>query len=134
MFSKLPSNKRDVKICYDHIGGLLGEAILKFFIKEKLIELVNDDYEITEKGWDELEIIGIDVNKLKSAKRNPVNICFESDHGILYEHLGSYLGNLLMERMVELNWMLKINEKNYELTERGISGLKNIGIKIKNIV
>ena len=103
--------KINVTSCYDHIGGLLGEAILKFFLKERLIRIFENEYVITDKGWDELEIIGVDVDKLRSRKRKIVNICFESNHGILYEHLGSYLGNLLMNRMIELEWIKKKNGK-----------------------
>jgi len=96
--------------------------------------MTGNDYEITQKGWDELEIIGIDVDKLRTVKRKIVNVCFESNHGILYEHIGSYLGNLLMERMIELGWIKKKNEKIFLLTEKGLTGLESMGIKIKNAV
>ena len=125
--------KMIVTSCYDHLGGLLGEALLRFFLKENLIKMTDNDYVITEKGWDELEIIGIDIDKLRSAKRKIVNICFESNHGILYEHLGSYLGSLLTERMIELNWIKKNNGKNFELTEKGLTGLESMGVKIKTV-
>ena len=100
-----------VTTCYDHIGGLLGESILKFFLKENLIKMTDNDYIITEKGWDELEIIGINIDKIRSSKRKIVNICFESNYGILYEHLGSYLGNQIMQRMIELEWIKNIDGK-----------------------
>ena len=125
--------KINVTSCYDHIGGLLGEAILKFFLKERLIRIFENEYIITDKGWDELEIIGVDVDKLRSTKRKIVNICFESNHGILYEHLGSYLGNLLMNRMIELEWIKKKNGKRIQLTEKGLTGLESMGVKIKSV-
>jgi len=125
--------KINVTSCYDHIGGLLGEAFLKFFLKERLIRIFDDEYIITDKGWDELEIIGVDVDKLRSTKEKIVNICFESKHGILYEHLGSYLGNLLMNRMIELEWIKKNNGERLQLTEKGLTGLESIGVKIKSI-
>ena len=112
--------KINVTSCYDHLGGLLGEALLRFFLKENLIKIFNNEYVITDKGWDELEIIGIDVDKLRSTKRKIVNICFESNHGILYEHLGSYLGDLLKERMIELEWIKKKNVKSFLLTEKDL--------------
>jgi len=120
--------------CNGHLGGILGEALLRFFLKEELIKMNGKEYFITQKGWDELEIIGIDIDKLRSAKKKIVNICFESNHGILYEHVGAYLGNLLMERMIELNWIQKKNEKLYQLTKKGFEGLESMGIKIKNAV
>ena len=86
----------NVTSCNSHLGGLLGEALLRFFLKENLIKMINNELEITPKGWEELEIIGVDVDKLRSEKSNIANICFESNHGILYEHLGSFLGSLLI--------------------------------------
>jgi len=126
--------KINVTSCHDHLSGLLGESLLKFFLKENLIKIFDNEYVITDKGWDELEIIGVDVNKLRSTKRKIVNICFESSNGILYEHLGSHLGNLLMERMIELGWIKKKNEKIYLLTEKGLTGLESMGVKIKTMV
>jgi len=123
----------NVTSCYNHIGGLLGEALLRFFLKENLIKIFDNEYIITDKGWDELEIIGVDVDKLRSTKKKIVNICFESNHGILYEHLGSYLGDLLMRRMIELEWIKKKNEKIFLLTEKGLTGLESMGVKIKSV-
>jgi len=104
-----------VTACHDHLGGIFGEALLRFFLKENLIKMEENDYVITDKGWDELEIIGIDVEKLRSKNTKNLSICFESNHGILYEHLGSYLGNLLMLRMIDLDWIKK-NPVNFNLS------------------
>jgi len=131
MYKKNFEKRINITFCQDHLGGLLGEALLRFFLKEKLIKMNGNDYIISDKGWDELEIIGIDVDKLRLMKRKIVNICFENNHGIFYEHLGSYLGNLLMVRMIELDWLKKKDEKNFELTEKGFSGLESMGVKIK---
>ncbi len=128
-------NEKTVKIslCNDHMGGLLGEALLKFFLKEELIKRQDDDFIITDKGWEELEIIGINVDKLRSIKNKIVNVCIESNHGILYEHIGSHLGSLMTERMFELEWLKKKDEKKYELTEKGLSGLESLGVRIKTL-
>jgi len=123
-----------IKSCNDHLGGIFGESLLRFFLKEGLIKMKENEYVITNKGWDELEIIGVDVDKLRLIKRKIVDICFESNHGILYEHLGSYLGNLFMKRMIELNWIKKRDENTFELTDKGFTGLDSTGIKIKTII
>ena len=125
--------KINVTSCFDHVGGLLGEALLRFFLKENLIKILDNEYVITDKGWDELEIIGVDINKLRSMKRKAASVCFESNHGILYEHLGSTLGSLLLDRMIELEWLKKENGKRFKLTEKGLTGLESMGVKIKSI-
>jgi len=134
MNEELFEKGKKVSSCYDHAGGLLGEAILRFFLKEELIKKSDCDYIITDKGWEELELIGIDIDKLRSTNRKIVNVCVEGNHGILYEHIGSYLGTLLMERMLELGWLEKKDEKKIELTEKGFKGLESMGVKIKSLV
>jgi predicted methyltransferase len=122
----------EVNIYNDHISGLLGETILKFFLKEKLIELNEKFYNITLKGWEILENIGIDVNDLSSNKIN-IDICTENKNGILFEHIGSRLGVLIKEKLLELSWI----EHNYNkiiLTEKGENGLVSLGITIKRVI
>ena len=131
MNKKIDLKEKIINSCNDHIGGLIGEALLKYFLKEELIKNIDDEYIITDKGWEELEIIGIDIEKLQSMKRKIVNICIESNHGILYEHIGSYLGALLMDKMIEIGWIIKKDEKSFVITEKGILGLDSLGVKIK---
>ena len=126
---------REIKIntCNGHISGLLGEAILNFFLKEKLIEQYEKSYKITEKGWENLELIGIDINYLLSnMNKKVVDICTDNKNGILFEHIGSKLGFLIKEELLHLYWIKSSNENLY-LTDKGIEGLKSIGVKIKKI-
>jgi len=133
MNKKLFEKRNSIYSCQNHIGGLLGEALLRFFLKEGLIKRLDNDYIITDKGWDELEIIGLDIEKLRSIKSKIVNICIESNHGILYEHIGSYLGALLMERLCELGWLITKDGKRFELTDKGYTGFESMGVRIKPI-
>ena len=111
---------------------MLGEAILHYFLKNKLIEKLDDEYHITEQGYEELELIGIDIDNIISSSKTIIIICFESNDGILYEHIGSLLGKLIMERLLELAWIHKIDDSTIEVTSKGIEGLQSIGIKLKN--
>ena len=132
MDSKNNKLNKIFNICYGHIGGMLGEVLLYHFLKNKIIEKQDDDYYLTEQGFEELELIGIDIDDIISSSKTKVKICFESKDGILYEHIGSLLGELIMERLVELEWIRKIDDSSVELTTRGIEGLQSIGIKLKN--
>jgi DNA-binding PadR family transcriptional regulator len=130
--NKLFENGKIVVSCKNHIGGLLGETLLKYFLREDLIKKSKNDYEITEKGWEELEIIGIDIDKIRLNDKKNVNICSDSNYGIIYEHIGSYLGALIMERLFELGWFKKKDESVLEITDKGILGLESLGIRIKH--
>jgi len=133
MNSRISERGKIITTCHNHLSGLLGEYLLRFFLKEELIKRLEDDFIITDKGWEDLEIIGIDVDKLRSIKGKIVKVCIESNEGILYEHIGSYLGALLMERMFELGWLKNKDEKRYELTEKGLIGLETLGVRIKQL-
>jgi hypothetical protein len=121
-----------INLCGEHIGGLLGEAVLQFFLREKLILKDNKDkYYITDKGWEDLEIIGIDIDKLKLSNNKIINICLKSKDGILFEHIGSKLGTLLFEKFIELEWLKRTNDNRIILSNRGILGLESLGVKTK---
>jgi DNA-binding PadR family transcriptional regulator len=126
--------QREIKIntCNGHISGLLGEAILKYFLKEKLIERENKFFHITEKGWENLELIGIDINDLQLNSKH-VDICTENEDGIFFEHIGSRLGDLIKNKLFELKWLIYQHEKPY-LTQEGIEGLTSFGITIKKMM
>ena len=78
MINKQISKRTFIDSCNDHLGGILGEALFKFVLKEKWIENSDGEYNITNKGWEELEIIGLDVETLRNTKRKTVKICFET--------------------------------------------------------
>ena len=120
-------------LCNGHIGGMLGEVILHYFLKNNLIKKENDDYVITEKGYEELELIGIGIDNLIQSSKERIRICSENEFGILYEHIGSVLGQLIYERLLELQWIRRKSETTVELTKIGLEGLRFIGIQMKNI-
>lgn len=121
-----------INICKEHIGGLLGEAILQLFLKEKLIvKNDTDEYKITDKGWEDLEIIGININELNRENNKIVSICIEKDNGILFEHIGSKLGSLIHDRFFQMKWLLKVDDNKTVLSKKGILGLLSLGVKIK---
>ena len=132
MSKKTFEKENIIRICRNHISGILGEALLKLFLKEELIKRINDEYIITERGWDELELIGVDVNNLRLIKGKIVTVCIESDHGVLLEHIGSHLGKMIFDRMYEMGWLYLKDEKRYIITEKGENGLESLHVNLKN--
>jgi predicted transcriptional regulator len=50
--------------CYDHLGGKLGEILLKYLLENNWIELEEGKttvYIVTDKGKKELKKIGIEI-------------------------------------------------------------------------
>lgn len=130
MNNNISDEESVVDLCYDHVGGWLGEAFLKFFLKEKWISKLDEEYILTDKGIDELELMGVDVKPLSTKNGKKVDICFEKKYGIIYEHVGHHLGALLMDLMLERNWLEKKPDNTFRLTSSGESGLRSLGVTI----
>lgn len=129
------NNRKIVTYCYDHIGGILGEAIFEFLLREKWIEKDGEkQYHITEKGWEELEIMGVQLEKISSTSPKTFTSCHEKHHGIYHEHAGSPLGNLITDLLIEQEWIIKKGEDNLLLTKKGLRGLQSLGILTKNVI
>ena len=132
MNTNLCAERKIITSCYDHFGGVLGEVLFNFLIKEKWIQKDEKEISITEKGWNELEILGIDVEKLQPPKTKVVTSCIERQYGIHHEHTGSYLGSLLADWLVDSGWIVKKGNDHLNLTKKGLHGLEALGVDIKS--
>ncbi|MFQ6083455.1 MAG: ArsR family transcriptional regulator [Candidatus Aminicenantia bacterium] len=59
------------KKCYGHLGGKLGNLLFERMLELKWFEPKEGKstvYEITEKGYQELAKLGMDLSKIQSAK------------------------------------------------------------------
>lgn len=122
--------RKTVTPCYDHLGGVLGAALFSFLLRNRWIEKSGRrGYDITKKGWKELHAFGVDVVKLQLTKRKLITSCTERHGGIFYEHTGAYLGRLLTEQFLEFRWLVKKKRKQFEMTRKGLKGLRALDIK-----
>jgi predicted transcriptional regulator len=50
-----------------------------------------------------------------------------------YGHLGGKLGERIFDRFLELQWFAREEEEStvYEVTEKGLQGLKKLGVNLK---
>lgn len=63
------TGKKHAKLCYEHVGGKLGELLLQNFIAKGWLvkdELNKKEFQITEKGTKGFIYLGIDLAQLKS--------------------------------------------------------------------
>lgn len=62
------SDRKPAKICYDHIGGKLGQLLLEQFVDKGWIAKdspADRNYYITEKGQIEFTKLGLDLSLIK---------------------------------------------------------------------
>lgn len=62
------AGRKHVKLCYEHIGGKLGELLLQSFIARGWLvrETGKKEFYLTETGAEGLTRLGIDLSQLKS--------------------------------------------------------------------
>ncbi len=63
------SEKKTAKLCYEHIGGKLGNLLLEQFVTKGWLAKTNvtdKNFYITEKGTLEFAKLGIDLSLLSS--------------------------------------------------------------------
>lgn len=61
--------QKPAKMCYEHIGGKLGQLLVENFAEKGWITKNNPtdkNYYITDLGQKEFEKLGIDISKIKS--------------------------------------------------------------------
>lgn len=122
--------RKSVNLCYDHLGGELGEKLFNFFIEKQWIvkALEGRDYDITDTGKQGLEALGIDLQELYHSKRKVLSPCIERFCGTYVEHTGAHLGTLLARRLFALGWTVQPGEKQAEITAKGYEELHKLGV------
>jgi DNA-binding PadR family transcriptional regulator len=63
------TGRKPAKVCYEHIGGKLGQLLLEQFVEKGWIAKdspANKHYYITEKGKEEFTKMGLDLSQIKT--------------------------------------------------------------------
>ena len=97
---------RHARICYDHLAGDLGVAMLDSLIKRGLIASTGDALSLTANGAGFAEDFGIDVAPLRGARRPLCKSCL--DWSVRRSHLAGGLGAALLDRFQDLRWVSRV--------------------------
>ncbi len=96
------------KACYDHIGGELGAFLWTRAAAVGLLDVkARPEPVLGKDGKALLGALGIDAGQLATTKRKLVNGC--TDRATMKEHLGSFVGYLVRQRLEELGWLKEVH-------------------------
>ena len=132
---------RRSRLCYDHLAGRLGVAVMGALIEtgtlvggdgryhpdtaptDRLSAAGHDvDYRLTDQGERALTAFGLDLDQLRAHRRRLVRYCLDWTEQA--HHLSGGLGAALTDRMFRLDWIRRApTHRAVLLTDAGRSGL-----------
>ena len=129
---------RRARTCYDHLAGRLGVALHDTLVADRVVLVgANPDagrgaapdpvlgagralqYELTDHGRRRLADLGIVLDG--AGRRTLLRYCL--DWSEQRPHLGGALGAALLQRFVQLGWLLPSERRVVRITEAGRAGL-----------
>jgi DNA-binding transcriptional ArsR family regulator len=115
------------RLCYDHLAGRLGVALLAALVDGGVLANTAGSYRITPTGLDKLGAFGIDAEEF-SRRRPAIRYCV--DWGENRHHLAGALGAAVVNRLFALEWLRRGRARRVvQLTETGRTGLhKTFGV------
>jgi DNA-binding transcriptional ArsR family regulator len=140
---------RRSRLCYDHLAGQLGVAVMGALIEHGAIEGGHGahdpdtaptdrlsapgheiDYRLTTHGANMLREFGVDLDTLRARRRPLIRYCL--DWTEQRHHLAGALGAAIADRLFELNWVRHApTHRAVQLTDAGRAGLvTSFGIRL----
>jgi DNA-binding transcriptional ArsR family regulator len=93
---------RRARVCYDHLAGELGVALLDDLLTRGAIEDRAGALSLAPRGFRFVEELGIDVAALGAGRRPVCKACL--DWSQRRSHLGGALGKALLDRILAEGW------------------------------
>lgn len=125
---------RRARTCYDHLAGRLGVAVLEALVKSCSLRVESADatssdpalgagrakrFVLTHQG--RRTLVGLGVNVDPPMRRPLTRYCV--DWSEQRPHLGGALGAALLERFVDLGWIVLGDRRVVRVTDEGRAGL-----------
>ena len=107
---------RTARICYDHLAGERGVALMQGLVRQEWIS-GEAEPEVTAAGRGRLAGIGIDMNALERGRRPVCRSCL--DWSERRSHLGGALGAAVLERIVGHRWASQAEGRIVSFTAAG---------------
>jgi DNA-binding transcriptional ArsR family regulator len=108
---------REARICYDHLAGERGVALLEALRRKKLVE-GEQDILLTAAGQAYFTELGVDFGRLQSARRPICRPCL--DWSERRAHLGGALGAALLDLMTDRLWLRREEGRVLRFSPSGV--------------
>lgn len=97
---------RNARVCYDHLAGDLGVAMLDGMIAQGRIAETDGHLALTPAGGAFLHDLGIDPHGLAGSRRPLCKACL--DWSVRRSHLAGALGAAILTRLYEMGWARRL--------------------------
>lgn len=97
---------REARVCYDHLAGDLGVALLDGLLARGLVSPAGEALTLTAEGEAFLAAFGIDTGALRRSRRPLCKRCL--DWSVRRSHLAGALGAALLQRFYALGWASRV--------------------------
>lgn len=116
---------RRARLCYDHVAGELGVALLdRLHCAGWLVSGADPDFEVTEPGAQALTGIGVDLERCRRARRHFARPCL--DWSERRPHLAGALGAAIAGALFDLEWLRRAGTgRGLQVTSQGELGLRS---------
>lgn len=106
------------RTCYDHLAGYVGVQITNSLVEKGILVKKDMNFEVTTEGSCFLQEFGIDEQELHHKRRTFARCCL--DWTERQHHIAGALGNALLEKMLELEWFLRMPQtRAVKVTPKG---------------
>ncbi|SRR5690606_28246004 len=94
---------REARLCYDHLAGEAGVAMLESFVDRGFVRLDRETAALSPAGSRFFADFGIDIEAMSHKRRPVCRICL--DWSVRRWHLAGGLGAAILERMMRAGWV-----------------------------
>lgn len=114
-----PHRLRAARTCYDHLAGALGVALHDRLRGLGCLSIcVDDSYELTRKGRELFESLGVNVRSMQSLRRRLAFACL--DWSERRSHLGGAAGAALLDIALKKRWVARdLDSRALSVTREG---------------
>jgi len=107
---------RESRLCYDHLAGERGVALLESLQRRKMID-EGDALQLSDEGRTFLAGLGLRMDELARGRRPLSRTCL--DWSERRSHLGGALGAALLEMMIARGWLRRGEGRVLRFTPAG---------------